>query len=192
MEALRKRAHNNVIPLVASFDSSTAESGVDIAYLYMVFPVAAGGDMEDWIHSPSTPPSLRTGQDHVRDYIYGVIFSVASGLAFIHLEIGGYITAHHDLKPRNFVLESNTWKICGFGKSHLKSAADESGTAHEIGTPEYRPSSWRKFQFWISTYDFLNIHSVSLDSVDNIQVFEIRLLLSTNPESLLDPKMKLV
>jgi len=142
VDALRARPHRNVIPLIASFDSSTVESSVYTEWVYMIFPEATGGDLKHWIHMLSKPSGLDTEQDQLKDYLYGVILQVASGLAYIHREIDEYSTAHHDLKPGNIVQESDTWKVCDLGKSHLKPAGDDSGTVNSIGTAEYRPPEY--------------------------------------------------
>ena len=143
VESLRARVHRHVIPLVASFDCYIRESNWDTSWLYMILPYAAGGDMEKWINSSSTPYPPSASQEDHRENLYETIYSVASGLAYIHREFDGMITCHHDLKPKNIVLQSNTWKICDFGKSHLKSVREGSGTeGAPIGTEEYRPPEY--------------------------------------------------
>ena len=69
-----------------------------------------------------------------------------SGLAFLHREKDGTITAHHDLKPQNILLFGQELKIADFGRSHLRPLAKGSETegASGLGTYNYHPPEYWK------------------------------------------------
>ena len=70
------------------------------------------------------------------------MYSLVSALAFLHREIDGAITAHHDLKPKNILLIGETLMICDLGRSNLIPLAQGSETNGPAGTFDYQPPEY--------------------------------------------------
>ena len=146
VETLRNREHPNIIPLLASYTLKRIESNLNIKYLHFVFPLAEM-DLEDWITMPQPPDWLQElSQRRRRQSLYHFIYALVSGLAFLHREKDGKITAHHDLKPRNILVLGKELKIADFGRSHLRPSAEGSETqgSSGLGTYEYDPPEYWK------------------------------------------------
>lgn len=144
VRTLRERAHSHVTPLLSSFAAGNALATSDSdaqENLYMILP-KADGDMEKWMKND---PGYLEDFASRRDYIYEIMISIVSGVAYIHKEIKGTVGFHHDLSPKNILHFSRAnsktpvWKICDFGGSNLKDTMGDTGTSHEIGTPTYAP-----------------------------------------------------
>ena len=116
--------------------------------------------MKRWLTSKETPPYppfLRNQPGSLPGFLYKAIFSLVSGLAYVHSEIDGKWTIHGDLKPSNILLFEEhgewLWKLADFGQSHLKSTLDSSGTdrllgSHEYRAPEYTISNRKYYISW--------------------------------------------
>lgn len=146
VRTLRDRKHNNVTPLLSSFAAGNAEAHLENdnqEKLYMILPRAVG-TLAEWMTSDE-PPYLTNLQIR-REYIYEIMFSLASGVAYIHREINHIVGFHHDLKPTNILNfpgeDRPVWKICDFGGSNLKDAVEETGTSHYIHTVLYTPEEF--------------------------------------------------
>lgn len=145
-DTLRKREHENIVPLLASFTLNTFESEYEVKSLNLIFPYAES-DLERLMNSPKKPQwlcSQHSGRHDERTYLYNAIYSLVSALAFIHREIGGMITSHHDLKPKNILVIGETLKICDFGRSHLIPLEQGSETEGQkgLGTFIYHPPEY--------------------------------------------------
>lgn len=145
-DTLRTRQHPNIVPLLASFTQNTTESEHDVKSLNLLFPYAEL-DLERWMNLPKTPQWLRSrtpDRHRQRNYLYNAIYSLVSALAFLHREIGGMITSHHDLKPKNVLVIGETLKICDFGRSHLMPSEEGSQTEGQsgLGTFTYNPPEY--------------------------------------------------
>ncbi|KAF2477455.1 uncharacterized protein BDR25DRAFT_364267 [Lindgomyces ingoldianus] len=152
VNTLRARKHDNIVPLFASFSAQSEEPVTEDSsehILYMLFPFATGGDMRKWLTLETAPEGLN--ETHARqDFIFRSMQEIVSGLAYIHREIDQIIGVHHDLKPSNILLfchgTAYCWKICDFGKAHLRRVEDGTGILHtegnDFGTYEYRPPEY--------------------------------------------------
>lgn len=145
-DTLRKRQHPNIVPLLASFTQNTIESELDVKSLNLLFPYAES-DLQQWMNLPKTPKWLRSrtpDRHRQRVYLYNAIYSLVSALAYLHREIGGMITSHHDLKPQNVLVIGETLKLCDFGRSHLMPSEEGSQTEGQsgLGTFAYHPPEY--------------------------------------------------
>ena len=132
------------MPLLASYTENNIESEVEMQTLNLLFPYSTM-DMDRWMYLRDTPASLaKLSSKQLKAYIYRSVSDIASGLAYLHREIDGVITSHHDLKPKNILLFDDTWKICDFGRSNLIPLADgsEAETGTCLGTFAYNPPEY--------------------------------------------------
>lgn len=146
VETLRNREHPNIIPLLASYTLKKSESSLNITYLHFVFPLAEM-DLADWMTMHQPPDWLQDlSQGERRQSLYHFIYALVSGLAFLHREKDGKITAHHDLKPKNILVLGKELKIADFGRSHLRTVAEGSETqgVSGLGTYDYSPPEYWK------------------------------------------------
>ena len=74
-----------------------------------------------------------------REYLYDTIMSLVSAVAYLHDEINGTFTSHHDLKPHNILLFGRNWKIGDLGMTRLRSLIQGSKTKRTIGSYTYHP-----------------------------------------------------
>lgn len=142
-DTLRKREHPNIVALLASFTLNAVESEREVKSLNLLFPYAEL-DLERWMTLQQAPQWLSGDRQRQRAYLYQAIYSLVSALAFLHREIGGVITSHHDLKPKNILVIGETLKICDFGRSHLIPLAQGSDTEglNGLGTFTYQPPEY--------------------------------------------------
>ena len=145
VQTLQKRGnHPNIIPLLASYTLDTVESGHQVKILCLLFPLAEM-DLADWITRSQTPLNVaRLSRLERQVYVYRSIYEVVSGISYLHREVDGEVTAHHDLKPRNILLVDDKMKIGDFGHSHLRPILEGSATdrASGLGTYEYQPPEY--------------------------------------------------
>jgi len=143
-DTLRKRRHPHIVPLLASFTRNVLESSYEVKYFNMIFPHAEM-DMEQWMSLEQPPLFLRNqSRECQRRYLYQAICDLISGLAFLHREIDGMVTSHHDLKPRNILAVRNVLMICDLGRSHLIPLEYGSETEGQsgLGTYTYHPPEY--------------------------------------------------
>lgn len=143
-ETLRNREHPNIVPLLASFTLAFMESEVEMKSLNLLFPYA-DMDMERWMHLSRTPSWLNDlGSEQRRQYLYQSMYSLVSAISFLHRELDGMITSHHDLKPKNILVMGQTLKICDFGRSHMTplDLGSETEGRPGLGTFAYQPPEY--------------------------------------------------
>ena len=131
--------------LVAFVQAATKE----YEELYIVTPLASGGDMEAWLTSkeiPSSPPKL-DDPTWSRGFLLESIISIVEAVAYCHSEINGEWCGHYDIKPRNILLFQSEgrwlWKLGDFGLSTIKRVCD-IGNKDDVGTNEYHPPEYYK------------------------------------------------
>lgn len=141
-ETLRQRSHPHIVPLLASFVVNGVESGFETKSLRLLFPFA-NMNMEIWMNLRETPQHLQCfeRQDR-RDFLYQSMYSLVSALSYLHRELDGMITSHHDLKPKNILLEGDKLKIADFGRSHLIPLKEGSDSEGPRGTYTYHPPEY--------------------------------------------------
>lgn len=142
-QTLRAREHPHIVPLLASWTENFVESGFGVKNLCLLFPYA-DMDMQQWLYLSKPPVDMLEIQQQRKAYIYKSILDLCGALAHIHREVGGLISSHHDLKPRNILLFGYTWKIADFGRTHLidlKTTSDTEGRSG-LGTFAYQPPEY--------------------------------------------------
>jgi ankyrin repeat protein len=141
VETLRKREHNNIVPLLASFTINAF--GSEERSLRILFPWA-DVNMVQWLNLDSTPLEGRPQRDEQRNWLYHEIYALVSAISYLHRDIGGIITSHHDLKPENILWLDGSLKICDLGRSHLLALAEGSETEGRsgLGTFTYQPPEY--------------------------------------------------
>ena len=143
VKTLQARRHDHIVPLVASWTGQVLESEYEVVYVNLLFPWARM-DLAEWLYRPR-PPQDWGGKDQgaLKDYIYHSILSISGAVTFVHREIEGFISSHHDIKPKNILLFGRTWKLADFGRTHLLRSAQVSDTEGTIGTYTYQPPEYR-------------------------------------------------
>ncbi len=145
VQTLQKRSnHPNIIPLLASYTLETDESGHYVRSLHLLFPLAET-DLADWMANSQVPSNVaRLSKQDRETYLYRSIYELVSSISYLHKDVGGMVTAHHDLKPRNILVVKDKLKIADFGHSHLRPIIDGSATegVSGLGTYEYQPPEY--------------------------------------------------
>lgn len=143
VQTLQARRHEHIAPLISSWTGTLIESECEVVYLNLLFPWARM-DLEEWLYR-DRPPWDWEGKDQgrLKEYIYHSILSISSAVVFVHREIEGLISSHHDIKPANILLFDQTWKLADFGRAHLLNSAQVSDTEGKLGTYTYQPPEYR-------------------------------------------------
>ena len=145
VQTLQRRSnHPNIIPLLASYTLDTDESGHYVKTLHLLFPLA-DMDLADWMTKPQIPSNVaRLSMQDRQIYLYRFIYALISGITYLHKDVDGIATAHHDLKPRNILVVNDKLKIADFGHSHLRPILEGSATegVAGLGTYEYQPPEY--------------------------------------------------
>ena len=190
VQTLQKRGnHPNIIPLLASYTLDTVESGHHVKILYLLFPLAAM-DLADWMTKRQTPFNVaRLSILERQIYLYRSIYELVSGISYLHREVDGQVTAHHDLKPRNILLVDGKMKIGDFGHSHLRPILEGSATnrASGLGTYEYQPPEYynedgsraqvkhgRAFDVWAMGCILIELATLVVDDWQSEMITEFR------------------
>ena len=145
VQTLQRRSnHPNIIPLLASYTLEIDESGHYVKNLHLLFPLAEM-DLADWMTKPQTPSNVaRLSKQDRQMYLYRSIYALISAISYLHRDVDGIVTAHHDLEPRNILVVNDKLKIADFGHSHLRPILDGSATeaVSGLGTYEYQPPEY--------------------------------------------------
>ena len=137
---LEKRKHPNIIPLLASYFLKTAESETDVKTLHLTFPWA-DKDLADWMAEAPTQNPIEDEQ--IRRDIYRKFYALVSGLSYLHREIAGEFTSHHDIKPSNILVFGPEFVLGDFGNSNLRPSCRGSKTWRNVlGTYKYHPPEY--------------------------------------------------
>ena len=149
VETLRVRKNQHIVPLLASWNDRSWESDCSVIHLNLLFPYS-NSNLEEWMMKSKGPRDWQDEKDSKKrkDYIYNSIMSLCDAVAYLHKDIGGLITSHHDLKPDNILLFGTTWKIADFGRTHLirLSAGSDTEGRSGLGTFTYHPPEYYTLQ----------------------------------------------
>ena len=193
----KRRNHPNIIPLLASYTLDIVESGHSVKTLFLLFPLAEM-DLADWMTKPQMPINVtRLSKEERQAYLYRSIYALASGISYLHREVDGKVTAHHDLKPRNILVVDDKLKIADFGHSHLRPLIEGSATegASGLGTYEYQPPEYwnqdgsraqvkhgRAFDVWALGCIIIELAILVVHDWQSGMVMEFRNERKTNPK----------
>jgi serine/threonine protein kinase len=172
VHSIRARHHSNIIEFYASFIAGREcpfQSNEQVDCLHLLFEHADGGNMKSWLAQSTTPWNLKRLSNRGEE-ILRCAQDLVSAVTFIHSNIEGYTSFHHDIKPSNIVLVIGppaTWKLCDFGMANLKHHRDDSGTRPEhyggIGTYDYRPPEYRSEPSHGRSFDVYSLGCVFLE-----------------------------
>ena len=191
----KRRNHPNIIPLLASFTLDTVESGHHVKTLHLLFPLAEM-DLAEWMTRPRIPFNVaKLSKEERQAYLYRSIYALVSSISYLHREIDGIVTAHHDLKPKNILVVNDKLKIADFGHSHLRPIIEGSATeAPELGTYEYQPPEYwnedgsraqvkhgRAFDVWAMGCIIIELATLVVHDWQSEMVTEFRKKRKTNP-----------
>lgn len=145
VKTLRAREHEYIVPLLFSWIRRFTESEYQHASLNLLFPYAKT-DLKEWLNLEEAPEMWREyDRKALKRYIYHSMQCLCDAVAYLHKNIGGYVSSHHDLKPGNILLSGKDWKIADFGRTHLirlsTSGSDTEG-ATGLGTSTYNPPEY--------------------------------------------------
>ena len=163
VKTMQARRHEHLMPLIACYLTPAGQSFQSLdAALHLVFPWAVT-NMFDWMRSRNTPTEPTEHRQELEDprrrkeYLYDAIMSLVSALSYLHREIDGTFTSHHDLKPQNILLLDKRWTISDFGMTRLRSLDKGSQTERNLGSYPYQPPEYfekevkkhgRSFDIW--------------------------------------------
>ncbi|KAL8735152.1 MAG: hypothetical protein Q9166_001028 [cf. Caloplaca sp. 2 TL-2023] len=137
---LERRQHPNIIPLLASYFLEAEESETDLKTLHLIFPWA-DMDLEKWM--ACAPTQNHSEDEQIRKDLSHQIYALVSGLSYLHREIEGEFTSHHDIKPSNILVFGREFKLADFGNSHLRPSYLGSETEKDpLGTYDYHPPEY--------------------------------------------------
>jgi ankyrin repeat protein len=141
VDTLRRRQHNNIVSLLASFTINAF--GSEERSLRILFPWA-DMNMVQWLNLDSTPLEGMPRRNDQRNWLYHEIYALVSAISYLHRDIDGTMTSHHDLKPENILWLEGSLKICDLGRSHLFTLTEGSETEGRsgLGTFTYQPPEY--------------------------------------------------
>ena len=100
-------------------------------------------DLAEWMELPHAPDGFGESSKR-RQILFRSIYELVCGLSFLHQEKNDRLTAHHDLKPKNMLVEGDHFTIADFGRSHLRPSelGSETSARRGLGTYEYQPPEY--------------------------------------------------
>ena len=144
VQTLQARRHEHIVPLLSSWCLTFMESERLVGSLNLLFPYSSM-TLHDWLNG-SEPPQHWKNYDPkaLKDYIYHSMTDICDAVAYLHKDIGGLISSHHDLKPDNILLFGKVWKLGDFGRTHLMhlSAGSDTEGRSGLGTFTYHPPEY--------------------------------------------------
>ena len=98
-------------------------------FTYILIPIANHGDLEKLLEMPKRPVPWNTNE-----VVFVSLVVLASVLDAVHVFsadlLGIHVTDyHHDLAPRNMLVNVTSFILADFGLPHLKDAVDRSSTS---------------------------------------------------------------
>lgn len=196
IETLRKRRHRHIVEFLASYTEKKDSSGYEYFDLNILFPWA-NMDMDEWMMMKRPPSWLaEQSRDEQRKHLYTVLYDLISALAYLHKEIDGKSTSHHDLKPHNVLVYPEKLVIADLEYSHLRSidAGSESEGKWGLGTYAYMPpecwtgdganaggSHGRGFDMWAMGCIMIEVAVLIVNGWESEKVGQFREARSHNP-----------
>ena len=165
---MNNKRHEHLVPLLAS---CVVEDKMQRDDLYLVMPLAEGGDMQNWLFAEQTPPYPPDldRSDFRTNFIFVSIQTLVGALAYLHASTNRNWTAHYDIKPKNILLYHERgkwlWKIGDFGHGKLKLAGGDSGTERGVGlgTFEYQPPEYDGLKKVTLAFDVFSMGCVIIE-----------------------------
>ncbi|EWC46540.1 hypothetical protein DRE_04263 [Drechslerella stenobrocha 248] len=129
LEILRVIEHPNVLEMYCSYTHQGKNC--------FLFPLARGGDLQNFLEADHRPEEMKSDED-----VYRAFCGLSSALESLHsyshkglnLEMVG---CHHDLKPKNILVDGSKFILSDFGLSQMKGNLKDYKTMYQSGEGYY-------------------------------------------------------
>ena len=129
LHILCRLKHPNIIPLIGSYKYRGKTS--------FLFPRASGGSLHDLLRNNDRPAELASDEDFLL-CICGLCSAIETVHSFSISELNlSMIGCHHDIKPRNILVDGRKFILADFGLARLKMATESSKTEFVTGPAWY-------------------------------------------------------
>ncbi|KAK6338057.1 hypothetical protein TWF696_001529 [Orbilia brochopaga] len=129
LEILRIIKHPNILELLFSYTHKEKNC--------FLFPLAKGGDLQDFLDNDTRPVDMAT-DEAVYHAFCGLSSALESLHSYIHqglkLEMVG---CHHDLKPKNILVDGPRFILSDFGLSQMRSDLKDYKSMYQSGEGFY-------------------------------------------------------
>jgi serine/threonine protein kinase len=120
--------HPNIIELLSAYTYRGKHN--------LIFPLARGGNLASFLQNEQ-PPEFRPNLT-----LFLALAKLSSAIEQVHnLTAEGLdlamIGCHHDLKPKNILVDGSSFFLADFGLSRFKSASETSDTSHKTVQGDY-------------------------------------------------------
>ncbi|KAL9075022.1 MAG: hypothetical protein Q9161_001953 [Pseudevernia consocians] len=129
LHILCRLKHPNIIPLISSYKFR--------GKINFLFPRASGGSLHDLLRNNDRPAELASDEDFLH-CICGLCSAIETVHSFSISELNlSMIGCHHDIKPRNILVDGRNFILADFGLARLKMATESSKTDFVTGPAWY-------------------------------------------------------
>ena len=129
LHMLCRLKHPNIIPIISSYKFRGKTN--------LLFPRASGGSLHDLLRNNVRPAELATDEDFLF-CLCGLCSAVNTVHSFSINELNlSMIGCHHDIKPRNILVDGRKFVLADFGLARLKMATESSKTDFVTGPAWY-------------------------------------------------------
>ena len=188
----------HIVKLLASYTETKIESGDEQTFLNMFFPWAEK-DRDEWMKVKDALDRLpKQNRDEQRKYSCTLLYDSVSALAYLHKEIEGELTSHHNLKSNNILVYRDKLVIADLGCCHLRpiGMGSETEGKYGLGTYAYQlPECWtdtgvrqdgvhgRSFDVWAMGCIMVEVASLIFYGWESRKVMRFREARKRNPIS---------
>ena len=129
LHVLCRLKHPHIIPIISSYRFRGRTN--------FLFPRASGGNLHDLLRNKDRPPEL-VSDERFLFAVCGLCSAIATVHSFSINELNLYmIGCHHDVKPRNILVEGGKLILADFGLASLKLANESSRSDFVAGSAWY-------------------------------------------------------
>ena len=129
LHILCRLKHPNIIPLISSYQFRGKTN--------FLFPRASGGNLHELLRNGDRPPELASDRDFLFA-ICGLCSAIDTVHSFSISELNlRMIGCHHDIKPRNILVDGRNFILADFGLARLKLATESSKSDFVTGPAWY-------------------------------------------------------
>ncbi|MCJ1396370.1 hypothetical protein MMC18_009260 [Xylographa bjoerkii] len=138
LSILNHLKHANIIELLSAYSYRGMHN--------LIFPLARSGDLSALLRAPQRPSEFHSNLDFIIS-----LSNLASAIDKVHnfsaqkLDLN-MIGCHHDLKPRNILVDGSRFILADFGLSRLKGTSKSSKTLFRIGQGDYLAPECEDFE----------------------------------------------
>ena len=129
LHILCRLKHPNIIPLISSYQFRGKTN--------FLFPRASGGNLHELLRNEERPAELASDKDFLFA-ICGLCSAIDTVHSFSISELNlSMIGCHHDIKPRNILVDGRNFILADFGLARLKMATESSKSDFVAGPAWY-------------------------------------------------------